>query len=282
MAKTKTVISTEVPIKRGRGRPRKENKQRGATGNYFAPVEKHLMEYLNSEDEAERNLIFNKYLYSPIYYMIQTILMRYYNNKFQIDETVDDIISDTFSFIVTKLNKFDPEMGFKAYSYIQSIIKHYIGSKYINYDKKLKRYLPIGDVYNDIKNKEYEDEKKSSAAFKLDENSQSPTNIFSVNNDNTFVNELFKCTIKDIQECLLDPVKFNLNEKDCNVGICLIQILSNWENIITDVGSHKFNKTVLLTFITESTFLDVKAVKNSIKKYKLIYQNTKKNLLSIY
>jgi hypothetical protein len=283
MSETKTTVTKDIPIKRGRGRPRKDNnKQRGATGNYFAPVEKHLMEYLNSEDDAERNLIFNKYLYSPIYYMIQTILMRYYNNKFQIDESVDDIISDVFSFIVTKLDKFDPEMGFKAYSYIQTVIKHYIGSKYLNYDKKVKRYLSIGDVYNDIKNKEYEDEKKSLTAFKLNDNSQSTNDILPINNDNAFVNELFKCTIRDIQECIEDPEKYGLNEKDCNVGMCLIQILSDWENIISDVGSHKFNKTILLRFITESTFLDIKVVKNSIKKYKLIYQNTKKNLLNIY
>jgi len=280
--KQSDIVIIEPPTKRGRGRPRKENKQRGATGNYFAPVEKYLMDYLNSESDIERNMIFNKHLYSPIYYMIQTILMRYYNNKFQIDESVEDIISDVFSFIVTKLDKFDPEMGFKAYSYIQTVIKHYIGSKYLSYDKKMKRYLPIGDVYQDIKNKEYEEAKEEVSTFSLNEHSFVNNEVLPVNNDNSFINELFKCTIKDIQECVDSPEQYNLNEKDCNVGLCLIQILDDWENIIGDVGSHKFNKTILLTFITESTFLDIKTVRNSIKKYKIIYQNTKKNLLSIY
>jgi hypothetical protein len=264
----------EQPVKRGRGRPRKENKQRGATGNYFEPVEKYLTLYLNCEDEIERNLIFKNHLYSPLYYMIQTILMKYYYNKFQIDETADDIIADAFSFIMLKLGLYNPDLGYKAYSYIQTVIKHYIGSKYHNYDKKLKRYLSMEDAYQDIKDQQIEEESINVSEPDI------VSNV--VYKDGGFINELFKHTINELKECIDNPEKHNLNEKDCNVGMCLIELLNNWEIIIGDVGSHKFNKNIIFSFISESTFLDIKTIRISLKKYKVIYQNSKTNLLNIY
>jgi len=256
-----TILGPEeivTPVKRGRGRPRKTDKG-GATGNYFDPVEQNLMNYLNATSESERNKIFNKYIYSPMYSMIQTILMKYYHNKFQIDEPIEDIISDTFSFIVTKLDKFKPERGCKAYSYIQTVIKHYIGSKYVGFKKQQERYTPIQNVYGEVQNHSYQDDSHTTS----------------------FAGELIQRTIKDIEGAIQDSEKYNLTEKDKHVGMCLVDILNNWEDCI-DMGSQKLNKNSILFQISEQTFFDNKTVRNAIKKFKTIYQDSKRSLLSTY
>jgi hypothetical protein len=252
-------IQDETSFKKGRGRPKKD-KRGGATGNYFASVEANIMNYLNCTDESEKDKIFNEHMYGPLYYMTQTIYMRYYHNKFVIDESIEDIINDTISFIMTKMEKFNPNRGFKAYSYIQTVIKHYIGSKFVEYTKLQNRYTPLKTVYGELQNREGDtdllpDTEPSIAAL------------------------LIKNTIKDMEEALQDPSLYELNEKDINVGKCLINILNNWEETL-NMGSHKLIKNSIFFQISESTFLDIKNIRLSMKKFKKLYKDGKNNLLN--
>lgn len=56
--------------------------------------------------------------------MIEAILNRYFRNDFN-PSLRKEIISDTETYVLEKINYFKPEKGYKSYSYFQTVIKNY-------------------------------------------------------------------------------------------------------------------------------------------------------------
>ena len=63
------------------------------------------------------------------------------------------------------------------------------------------------------------------------------------------------------------------------LGKALIEILNNWEGMIDDSSSRKFNKVSILYFIKEYTLCTTTEVRNAMKIYKNLYLFTKQDLL---
>jgi hypothetical protein len=112
-------------------------KQRGrkrVNDLYFGPEEEEaVVKFLESEDIAERNAIYNKWLRKPLDKMIESIIRKY--KLYRKGETFEDLHTDTLSFLMTKVHKF--ETGRKAYSYFGTICKHYILGLLIKDEKYL-------------------------------------------------------------------------------------------------------------------------------------------------
>ena len=70
-----------------------------------------------------------------------------------------------------------------------------------------------------------------------------------------------------------------LTEKEILVGNALIDLLKNWEDILIDDGSNKFNKSAILYQLRETTRLSTKEVRDSMKKYKKSYFIIKEKML---
>ena len=101
-----------------RGRKRKNDL-------YFGPNEEEaVVKFLKSTDGTERNLIFNEWLKAPLDKMIESIIRKY--KLYRKGETFEELHSDTLSFLMTKVHKFETDRGKKAYSYFGTISKHYI------------------------------------------------------------------------------------------------------------------------------------------------------------
>jgi hypothetical protein len=64
--------------------------------------EKAVVQYLKSEDEDERNKIFNEFLREPLIIMVESIIRRY--KLYRKDMEFDEIHTDTMSFLITKIN----------------------------------------------------------------------------------------------------------------------------------------------------------------------------------
>ena len=86
--------------------------------------EKAVVNYLESTDEAEKNKIFNEYLREPLIIMVESIIRRY--KLYRKDMEFEEIHTDTMSFLITKINKFDHTKNHKAYSYFGTITKRYL------------------------------------------------------------------------------------------------------------------------------------------------------------
>jgi hypothetical protein len=258
-----------------RGRPRKHGIT-NAIGDYFRDFEDSVVLYNSLEGQPEKDKLFREKMYDPLRVMTQTILRRYFRSQqFPIDMTDDELIVDTMSFIVGILDKFDSERGYKCYSYIQAVIKHYLESVFRGYSKiKFK------------KESNGEDVETVQRTYNLDEVSSLIDLTESTDNSehNNLINAIIKETIMDIDHSIDNMEKNDLSEEDCLVGNAIINILTNYEEIFsaTENTTNKFTKSVVLYRISEMTLLDQKDIKISLKKYKEMYKKSKQNLLSRY
>lgn len=237
-----------------RGRKRKNTRK----GYFYEEQEEAVINFLKAETKEEKNKIFQEILNPAFTKMIESIIRRY--NLYPPDEIFDETFNDTMSFLMTKIEKFNPDSGYKAYSYCGTICKNYLIYKINQYAKNQKRNLPYDIVSSDLN----EDIRYSyETEF----------------NKNEFFNNLIRGTIKDIKETISNKENLKLNENEIKVGNALIQVLENWEELFLQMGSNKFNKSSILLFLKENTLLNTKEIRDGMKKYKEIYYFMKKKLL---
>lgn len=237
--------------KRGR-KPSAEPK-----GYFYEREEKAVVDYLNSEDDNERNKIYNEILKPAFAKMIESIIRRY---KLYIpDEEFEQTYDDTFSFLLTKINCFNPNKNFKAYSYCGTICKNYLIHKVNTFNKNLKRNIPFDNVVkefdNDLKYSTLEEEKTM------------------------FISDLMEKTIQNIKDILDGKTNVSINANERKVGEALILLLDNWEDVMSTDGSAKLNKSAVLFFLRDKTDLSTKELRDNMRKFKIGYYNTKKSLL---
>src|SRR5258708_6505915 len=99
--------------------------------------EEAVVRFLESESEDERNKIFNEYLREPLIIMVESIIRRY--KLYRKGQEFNETHTDTTSFLLTKVAKFDPSKNHKAYSYFGTICKNYLMGSIQKDNKEIKR-----------------------------------------------------------------------------------------------------------------------------------------------
>jgi len=235
--------------KRGR-KPKNERK-----GYFYEEQEQAVVDYLNTYDDDEREKIFNIVLRPAFTKMVESIIRRY--NLYVPDEEFQETFDDTMSFMLTKLNNFSPDKGTKAYSYCGTVCKNYLIYKNNQFNKHKVRDLSYEEFVEDLGLEEkFVDEQN---AFKV----AAPKIIIEMSNE-----------IKKIVE-----QREGLNENELKVGMALTDILDNWEEVLVENGSNKLNKSSFLSFVRETTLLGTKEIRDSMKKYKVLYKLIKNDVL---
>lgn len=228
-------------------------------GYFYEKEESALVEYLNSDDQAEKDKIFRTILLPAFTKMIESIIRRY--NLYTPDEEFKETFDDTISFLMSKINHFNPESGYKAYSYCGTICKNYLICKINKYNRDLKRNERYDLLQTDI-----------------DDNIKYAYNDHS--NRIKALNELIANTAEEIQGILDDGDAFQLKPNEIKVGMALIDLLHNWEDLFARMGSNKFNKSSILLFLKETTYLTTPEIRDGMKKYKELYKELKKRIMS--
>ncbi len=244
---------SNAPKKRGR-KPSKKRK-----GYFYEEQEEAFIKYVTSENQSERDRIFRDKLYPAFTKMIESIIRRY--ELFTPNEDFEDTFCDTMSFLITKVNNFDPTKGYKVYSYCGTVCKNYLIYKRTQMMKQMQRQSSYDMIFtNGDKDNRSNDTTKIDTMF--------------------FNNELIDATIKEIKRIIdiKNPI-LKPTENEITVGYCLIEILTNWEEIFKQVSSKKFNKTSFLYFVKEYTRLETKDIREAMKRYKELYFFTKQKLL---
>lgn len=239
-----------------RGRKPKEKSER--TGYFYETEEEAFVKYLTCEDENEKNKIFNTYLHPAFTKMIESIIRRY--NLYPPDEDFQETFDDTISFLMTKVEKFDPNSGYKAYSYCGTICKNYLLFKINQCIKNQKRNESYDLMQSEI---------NESGKFSYDQH----------NSKIQMLTELINDTVDEIKSMIESREKFNLNDTQVRVGLALIELLSNWEDLFARMGSNKFNKSSILLFLKETTLLTTKEIRDAMKVFKIKYYVLKKDAL---
>jgi hypothetical protein len=235
--------------KRGR-KPKTERK-----GYFYEEQEQAVIDYINAYDADEKDRIFNTVLSPAFTKMVESIIRRY--NLYVPDEEFQETFDDTMSFMLTKLNNFSADKGTKAYSYCGTICKNYLIFKNNQFNKKQLRDISYDEFVEDMKLEEKYVEEENQ--FKK----AAPTII-----------ELMISEIKKIVETDL-----TLNENEKKVGIALSDVLENWEEILVENGSNKLNKSSFLSFVRETTLLDTKEIRDSMRKYRILYKVIKNDVI---
>jgi len=107
--------------------------------NYFThDTELAIIKYVNTEDYAERNRIYREEIHYALFKLTQNLIHTF---KFYYTEetNLEDLQHEVITFLLTKLDRFNPENGAKAYSYFGTIAKRYlIASNQKNYKKRME------------------------------------------------------------------------------------------------------------------------------------------------
>ena len=212
--------------------------------------EKAVVNYLESTDEAEKNKIFNEYLREPLIIMVESIIRRY--KLYRKDMEFEEIHTDTMSFLITKINKFDHTKNTKAYSYFGTICKNYLMGAIQKDTKEQNRQVSYDDISSD-----FEDSKDLS--YVIDE--------FVID----YSSVITKLTI-DLEN-FIEKEK-NLSDNERKLGYALLEIFSNFDKIFQVGDGNKFNKNLILLSLREMTSLSTKEIRVSLKRYKKLYDGS--------
>jgi hypothetical protein len=231
-----------------RGRKRKN-------GLYFGDEqEAAVVRYLNEDDPAIRNKIYNEHLREAFNIMVESIIRRY--KLYRKDYSFENVHSDTLSYLILKADKFDTSKGKRAFSYYGTICKHYIIGLMIKDTKMLNQTLDFDTSISKV-------HEKDEFVYHLSDTDYGLSDLI-----NTVVIEIQK----EIENEGVDGNK-KMTENERKVGEALVDILNNWEILFSTLqGGSKFNKNVILATIRENTNLITKDIRIAMRRYKTIYE----------
>ena len=224
----------------------KKRGRKAVKENYFDIREENAVrEFLIAETSEDKNKIYNEFLRYPLDKMISSIIRRY--KLYRKDMDFKEIHTDTHSFLMTKVDKFKPSKNKKAYSYFGTICKNYLMGQIIKDQKETNR-----KVSYDI----------SSA---LEER---PDMSYTIDDDVVEMDFVINSYLKELKEFLVDG---DLNENEVKLGIALVDLFDNYQEIFFGSHNNKFNKNVILLSLREMTNLNTKEIRTSIKRFKKLY-----------
>lgn len=205
-----------------------------------------VIRYLESDSEVEKNKIFNEYLNEPLTIMIESIIRRY--KLYRKDFEFEDLLADTMSFLITKVNKFDHTKNHKAYSYFGTICKNYLMGSIQKDTKEQNRNVSYDDISSEI-------EEMADYSYTIDEDVVDYKDI------------IIKLVIT-LEEFIENE---NLNENEKKLGYALIEIFNSFDKIFQIGNGNKFNKNLILLSLRDMTSLNTKEIRISLKRYRKLY-----------
>jgi len=119
--KTKIILDANSipPPKKKRGRKRTKKQ-------YFTKeTEIAISEYLSSNNQTERDRIFNDRIYYAFYKLAENLIHTFKFYYTEVD-TLEDLKHEVIVFLLEKLHYFDPTKGSKAFSYFSIVGKNYL------------------------------------------------------------------------------------------------------------------------------------------------------------
>ena len=239
MLETLTAITEDVSSKK-RGR-------KATTTNYFDVREEDAVRaFLIAETYEEKNKIYNEFLRAPLDKMISSIIRRY--KLYRKDMDFREIHVDTHSFLITKVDKFQPAKNKKAYSYFGTICKNYLMGQIITDQKDMNRKVSYEDISLSLE--------------------QRPDMIYTIDSDQLDMEVVIKKYLNDLREFINSE---SLSDNEVKLGYALIDLFENYESIFSSTDNNKFNKNIILLSLREMTNLSTKEIRNSMKKFKKLY-----------
>jgi len=245
--------------------PKKRGRKPKTTTNYFDVREENAVKmFLSASTYEEKNEIYNEYLRAPLDKMIESIIRRYklYRKGMEFKE----IHVDTHSFLITKVDKFKPAKGKKAYSYFGTICKNYLMGQIIKDQKEQNRKISYEDISSSLEN-------RPDLIYHLEYDKIEPNQVIL-----HFLAEMEKFMEESPSEMEKFMEESPLNKNEVKLGYALMELFENYETIFIGTDNNKFNKNIILLSLREMTNMSTKEIRTSMKKYKVLYYELVKKI----
>ena len=220
--------------------PKKRTRKKN---NYFTKVhENAIIQYASTQDRAIRTELYISFIEPAFNEMVDKIVYTY---KFNNLPNVDYLKDDCKLWLITILDKYDPNRKSKAFSYFSVITKNWFIHKVKQNSKRLKRDLQYEDLNNEVQ---------------LEHLSQENT-YESGREQQEFWEHLFEemrnwenLKLKDTERKVLEAIKILFNSTDD------IEI---------------FNKKAIYLYMREITGLNTKQIVNNLNRIRKRYRTFK-------
>ena len=226
------------------------------TKQYFGPPQELAVRiFLTATTWDEKNMVYNEFLRDPLIKMIDSIIRRYKLYRPNMEFT--DIHTDTLSFLVTKMEKFKPSKGKKAYSYFGTICKNYLMGQIMKDNRDRNRKISYEDI-----------------SYSLEQNEKFSYTLF---DGDVEVETIMSVLLQELKKFTLEN-RLNVNEE--KIGYCLIDVFENYESIFIAGKGNKFNKNIILYQLREMSGLTTKEIRSALKPFKSLYKEIMEKLVN--
>jgi hypothetical protein len=213
--------------------------------------EKAIVKFLKETDPIIKDRIFSQEIYNPLKKLVENIIFTY--KLFRTDVEVRELQVDCMSFLVTKLSKYDPNTGAKAFAYLGTIAKHYLMGEKRSAYKMTKTNLDIDES--------------------VDEASALPENHYELKDDDEVKDTnsiVFEGIVNRLKEEMKKP-KMLPNDK--KVAEAIVYIFENHDMLKV------YNKNLVYHLLKERTGLQTKEITYSLSRFKSYYKVFKHDFL---
>ncbi len=230
----KKTQSQKLPTRKRRRRRRSKSKN-----YYFTSVhEQAIVRYARSSCMREKTELYVEYIQPAFNQMVDKIVFTY---KFTTLPNIDYLRDECKIWLMTILDKYDPNKGSKAFSYFSVITKNWFIHKVKQQQKKNKREIDYDNI-----SKSYEERFLSTNDSYLTQRQE---------------DEFWKLFYNELSSWDTAQMK----ENDLKVYKAIIVLFESKEDI------EIFNKKAIYLYLREITGLNTKQIVNSLKKFKKKY-----------
>jgi hypothetical protein len=224
---------------------KKSKKKRNNKNYYFtSDHEDAIVRYAQINCKKERTELYIKFIGPAFSEMVDKIVFTY---KFTNLPNIDSLREECKIWLMTILDKYDPNKGSAAFSYFSVITKNWFIHKVKRQQKRNKREIDLGNI-----SKRYEEEYLSTNESYLTHREE---------------DEFWKSFYTELKSWDISQMK----ENDTRVYKAIIILFESKEDI--DI----FNKKAIYLYLREITGLNTKQIVNSLKKFRKRYHSFKQN-----
>ena len=224
---------------------KKTKKKRNKKNYYFTSAhEDAIVKYARSSCKKERTDLYIEFIGPAFNEMVDKIVFTY---KFTNLPNIDSLREECKIWLMTILDKYDPNKGSAAFSYFSVITKNWFIHKVKRQQKRNKREIDLGNI-----SKRYEEEYLSTDESYLTQRVE---------------DEFWKSFYTELKSWDVSQMK----ENDTKVYKAIIILFESKEEI--DI----FNKKAIYLYLREITGLNTKQIVNSLKKFRKRYSSFKQS-----
>ena len=224
---------------------KKTKKKRNNKNYYFtSDHEDAIVKYARSSCKKERTDLYIEFIGPAFNEMVDKIVFTY---KFTNLPNIDSLREECKIWLMTILDKYDPNKGSAAFSYFSVITKNWFIHKVKRQQKRNKREIDLGNI-----SKRYEEEYLSTNDSYVTQREE---------------DEFWKSFYTELKSWDVSQMK----ENDTKVYKAIIILFESKEEI--DI----FNKKAIYLYLREITGMNTKQIVNSLKKFRKRYYSFKQN-----